>query len=246
MVAYVASPLAAGVTAQALNVCGGLGNYLRWGLYALSRPPPASSLLWIVCLAENDTVSESLLADDGERARLSPSLSEPGGVRSCFDGGAAARLGPFERLANRAYPGGQAAHSRSAAASLQLEQLARVLRGGRFGGRGRRRHRRPSTGVDCRAWRAVCPGFVGPAGCPEAVRQLSGRWHWAQFEARLKLRGGRLFDALSALAEEPGSTYCHEVVVAAASYICAIARSVPFRLARLEILPFAKVGAYAE
>lgn len=27
MVAYVASPLAAGVTAQALNVCGGLGNY---------------------------------------------------------------------------------------------------------------------------------------------------------------------------------------------------------------------------
>lgn len=27
MVAYLASPLAAGVTAQALNVCGGLGNY---------------------------------------------------------------------------------------------------------------------------------------------------------------------------------------------------------------------------
>lgn len=27
MVSYVASPAAAGVTAQALNVCGGLGNY---------------------------------------------------------------------------------------------------------------------------------------------------------------------------------------------------------------------------
>ncbi|MCE1914820.1 hypothetical protein LWT70_23045 [Enterobacter hormaechei] len=27
MVAYLASPLAGAVTAQALNVCGGLGNY---------------------------------------------------------------------------------------------------------------------------------------------------------------------------------------------------------------------------
>ena len=39
---------------------------------ALRAVPPAPSVdLWIVCLAENDTVSESLLADDGERARLS-------------------------------------------------------------------------------------------------------------------------------------------------------------------------------
>lgn len=90
------------------------------------------------------------------------------------------------------------------------------------------------------------PRFVEPAMCPEAVRQATGRWHWAQFEARLKLHGERLFDALTSPAAESGTTHCHEVVIAAASYVCAVARSVPFRLARLEILPFAKVTANAE
>ena len=78
------------------------------------------------------------------------------------------------------------------------------------------------------------------------MRQTSGRWHWAQFEAWLKLSGGRLFDALTAFAKEPDSKYCNQVVISAANYVCAIARPVPFHLTRLEILPFAKVTAYGE
>ena len=218
---------------------------------ALRVVPPATGVdLWIVCLAENDLVADSFLDDKSERERSARILVP-----------ARRRLYVFRRACRqhvlrqylsswriehspegKPYIVGSPRPPLHFSASSSREFCAIAVSAGEVGIDIVASSSRVDLSGIC-AWFVL--GFEVPAACPEAVKLASGRWHWARFEARLKLRGGQLFDALTHRAPDRGSAPCHEIVVATESHVCAIARSVPFRLTRLEMLPFAKVAAYA-
>lgn len=84
------------------------------------------------------------------------------------------------------------------------------------------------------------PGGGAPDDVPEACRRAAAMRRWARFEAGIKLDGGALFDALANADARPAAHA--DLVVATRDFACAVARPVPFRLARLEILPFAEIA----
>jgi hypothetical protein len=214
---------------------------------ALRAVPPAPDIdLWIACLGEDDMAAEDLVAE-GERARAARILV-PARRRAFLFRRAVRRhvLDQYsktwrvERMrdAKPRLAGTPPLHFN--ASSSQHVCAVAVATG--------------EVGVDIAATPApvdlawLCarfvPGFAEPENGPGRVRRAAGQWQWTRFEAALKLRGELLFDALARRGGQCPERHC-ELLVSGPGFVCAVARPVPFRLAGLEILPFAEVAAHA-
>lgn len=222
-----------------------------WGITdagALRAVPPSPDVdLWIACLGEDDMVADRLVEKD-ERLRAAGILV-PARRRAFLFRRAVRRhvLDQYSRTwrIQRSRTGkprlaGAKVPLHFNTSGSQLVCAVAVSAG--------------EVGVDIAATpaavdlAALCarfvPGFAEPADAPGPVRRSAGQWQWTRFEAALKLRGGLLFDALTQRGGQCPERH-GEVLVAGPDFVCAVARAVPFRLARLEILPFAKVAAHA-
>lgn len=222
-----------------------------WGITdarALRAVPPAPDVdLWIAWQGEDDMVADGLVAED-ERVR------------------AARILVPARR---------RAFLFRRAVRRHVLDQYAKTWRVKRMGdGKPRLAGTPPPLHFSASSSRHVCavavaagevgvdiaataapvdlaslcarfvPSFAEQENAPGPVRRTTGLWQWTRFEAALKLRGELLFEALTRRGGQCPERH-GELLVSGSDFVCAVARPVPFRLAGLEILPFAEVGAHA-
>lgn len=75
-------------------------------------------------------------------------------------------------------------------------------------------------------------------------RKTAGMWRWCRFEAALKLHGQTLLNGLSGHAPPHAPPYAHDMVIAMPDFVCVVAKSHPFSLGHISVLPFDRIVAH--